>query len=162
MRVPEPHASTPVTRELDGLGVPYRLFRHPGTLASLEQAAAERQQRPDQVIRSIVFRCGAGAFVMVLVAGTRQVDWRALRRYLGQSRLTTASQAELLCATGYEIGAVAPFGLPRPIRILIDASVLEQDEISIGSGERGLAVVLRAEHLRAALPQAEVGNFANG
>ena len=151
--------TTPVTRALDGLGIPYRPFRHPGPVASLEQAARERQQRPEQVVRSIVFRVGEGEFVMVLMAGAGQVSWRALRHYLGQSRLTMASEAELLRVTGYVAGAVSPFGLPAPMRLLIDQAVLDNDEVSLGSGQRGLTVILRAADLRRALPKAEVGRF---
>ena len=153
--------STPVTRALEALAIPHRVFRHSGPVFSLEQAAAERQQRPEQVVRSIVFRAGQGDYVMVLVAGASQVAWRDLRRYLGQSRLTTASEAELLDATGYAIGAVSPFGLPGPMRILLDDSVLAQDEISLGSGERGVTVIMSSADLRRALPQAETGRFTN-
>jgi Cys-tRNA(Pro)/Cys-tRNA(Cys) deacylase len=151
--------ATPVIRELEQLKVPHSLFRHAGPVESLEQAARERNQRPDQVVRSIVFRVGEGSYVMVLVAGSSQISWRDLRQYLGQSRLTTATEAELLAATGYPIGAVAPLGLPAPMRILIDASLLSQDEISLGSGERGLAVIMTSADLRRVLPQAEVGHF---
>jgi Cys-tRNA(Pro) deacylase len=152
--------STPVTRALAALGIEHRLFRHPGPVTTLEQAAAERGQRPEQVVRSIVFRVGDGEFVMVLLAGRRQVSWRELRRYLGQSRLTTATEAELLQATGYTVGAVSPFGLPRPMRVLVDKSVLAPEEISLGSGERGATVILKSQDLRRGLPHAEVGPFA--
>ena len=151
--------STPVTRALATLHVPYRLFRHPGPVHSLEQAARERGQSPDQVVRSIVFRVAEGEYVLALIAGDRQVSWPALRRYLGRSRVSLASQAEVLAATGYERGAVSPFGLPGPMRVLIDESVLAQAEISIGSGTRGITVILRAEDLSRALKDAEVGQF---
>ena len=74
--------STPVSEELSALGVPHRLFRHPGPVQSLEQAAAEREQRPEQVVRSLLFRLAEDKFVMVLIAGPAQVDWRALRHSL--------------------------------------------------------------------------------
>ncbi len=154
--------ATPVTRALEVLNIPHRLFRHPGPVTTLEQAAAERGQQPEQVVRSIVFRVGQGEYVMVLVAGRRQVAWRELRRHLGQSRLTTATEAELLSATGYVAGAVAPFGLPAPMRVLVDESVWEPAEISLGSGERGATVILTSAALRQALPGAEVGRFAEG
>jgi Cys-tRNA(Pro)/Cys-tRNA(Cys) deacylase len=152
---------TPVTQALQALGIPFRAFRHPGPVTSLEQAARERNQVSAQVIRSIVFRVGEGEFVMVLMAGAGQVSWRALRRYLGQSRLTMASEAELIHATGYVAGAVSPFGLPAPMRVLIDEDVLGNDEVSLGSGERGLTVILSAADLRRALPQAETGRFGD-
>lgn len=151
--------STPVTRALAALNVPFRLFRHSGPVRSLEQAAREREQRPEQVLRSIVFRVAQDTFVMVVVAGPCQISWPALRRYLGQSRLTMASEAELLSATGYPPGAVAPFGLPAPMRILVDQSVLAEEEVSMGSGERYLAVILRTEDLLQALSSPEIGLF---
>jgi Cys-tRNA(Pro)/Cys-tRNA(Cys) deacylase len=150
----------PVALALDQLHVPYRLFVHPGPIHSLEQAARERGHQPDQVVRSIVFRVGKDEFVMVLIAGERQVAWPTLRKYLGQSRLTMATEAEVKAATGYERGAVAPFGLPRPMRILVDESVFVYDEISLGSGVRGTAVMLSSEDLRRALGEVEVGSFA--
>lgn len=151
--------STPVTRQLDQLGIPYQTFRHPGPVHSLEQAAQERHQQPDQVIRSIVFRIGEGDFVMVLMAGATQVSWRALRRYLGQSRLTMASEPELIQYTGYVPGSVSPFGLPAPMRVLIDERVLANDVVSIGSGERGLTVIMTSADLGRALPEAAVGLY---
>ena len=141
----------PVARALDELHAPYRLFVHVGPVSSLEQAARERNQLPDQVIRSIVFRVGKAEFLMTLIAGDRQIAWPLLRRYLGQSRLTMATEDEVRRVTGYERGAVAPFGLPQPIRILVDESVFVHDEVSLGSGVRGTAVIMTSRDLQQAL-----------
>ena len=144
-------AETLVTRELDQKQIPYKLFIHDGPVRSLEQAAAERNQQPAQVVRSLLFRLAEDDFLMVLVAGPQQIDWKQLRRTLGQSRLTMASADELRRVTGYEMGAVAPFGLPQPVRVLVDQSVLDQTEISLGSGVRGTAVMMKTADLLAAL-----------
>ncbi len=149
----------PVARALTALGLPHRVFVHLGPVHSLEQAAVERGQTPEQVIRSIVFRLGKDEFVMVLMAGPQQVSWPALRRTLGQSRVTMAREEEVLAATGYAIGAVAPFGLPRPMRVLADENVFAPEEVSIGSGVRGTTIILRSDDLRRALGEVEVGRF---
>jgi Cys-tRNA(Pro) deacylase len=151
----------PVACALDELHLPYRLFVHVGPVHSLEQAARERNQLPDQVIRSIVFRVGKDEFLMALMAGDRQISWPALRRYLGQSRLTMATEDEVRLATGYERGAVAPFGLPRPMRILVDESVFAQEEISLGSGVRGTAVIVTSRDLRRALENVEIVDLSS-
>lgn len=143
--------TTPVSRALTELQIDHRVFRHPGPVRSLEQAARERGQEPQQVVRSLLFRVSAGEFVMVLIAGSQQVDWRALRNHLDQSRLTTASREEVLRVTGYELGAVAPFGLPQPVPILVDESVLGPQELSIGSGVRGVTIILKRDDLLRAL-----------
>jgi Cys-tRNA(Pro)/Cys-tRNA(Cys) deacylase len=151
--------STPVTRALDAFGIPYRFFSHPGKVRSLEQAAQERGQVPQQIIRSIVFRLAKDEFVLVLVAGPSQISWPALRAYLGQSRLTMASEEEILAVTGYPIGAVSPFGLPGPIRILVDRSVIQAGEVSIGSGVRNTTVILDGADLMRALGQVDIADF---
>ena len=155
--------ASPVTEALARLGISYRLFTHAGPVNSLEQAAAERGQRPEQVVRSILFRLDQERFAMVLVAGPAQVSWRTLRQLLGQSRLTMASEEEVLTVTGYRTGAVSPLGLPQPLPIFVDDSVTAEEEISIGSGIRGTTVILRSSDLLAALaetlPETQCGHF---
>ena len=153
--------ATPVTEALEVVNIPYRFCRHPGQVSSLEQAARERGQVPEQVIRTIVFRLARDEFVMVLVAGSAQVSWPALRAYLGKSRLTMADQSEILSTTGYPIGAVSPLGQPHPMRTLADRSVLQNGEISIGSGLRSTTVILDIKDLLEALDPVEVGDFIN-
>ncbi len=152
--------ATPAIQYLETRGVPFRVFQHPGPIHSLEQAASERGEQPEQVVRSIVFRLGEGEFIMVLMPGPGQVPWKALRRYLDQSRLTMASEQELLQATGYRPGTVTPFGLPRPMRVLVDQGVLAQPEVSLGSGQRGLAILMKPQDIISALDGVETVDFS--
>jgi Cys-tRNA(Pro) deacylase len=152
---------TPVTDELNRKGIPHKFFKHPGQLHSLEQAALERGQIPDQIVRSILFRISHDQFIMVLVAGPRQLSWVKLRKYLKQSRMSMASQEDVMKITGYPLGAVSPFGLSKPLRTLVDKSVLEQEEISIGSGIRNTTIIMRLEDLLRALTNIEVGDFTS-
>jgi Cys-tRNA(Pro)/Cys-tRNA(Cys) deacylase len=153
-------SSTPVTCYLNEKGIPYRFFRHPGQVHSIEQAAEERGQQPDQIIRSILFRLSRGGFVMVLVAGHKQIAWPALRKHLGTSRISMASEAEVLEVTGYPLGAVSPFGTRQPLRVLMDKGILEDEEISVGSGVRYTTVIMKREDFMHALGEVEVGDFA--
>ncbi len=146
----------PASVALHQLGIPHRAFRHAGKVSSLEQAAEERGQRVQQVVRSIVFRLEEDQFIMVLVAGTDQVPWRRLRQHVGRSRLTMATDEQVVEATGYRVGTVSPFGLPRPMRILIERRVLDEVEISIGSGVAGIGIIMESADLRRGLPEAEV------
>jgi Cys-tRNA(Pro)/Cys-tRNA(Cys) deacylase len=155
----EPAEATPVTEALDKLGIPYQFFKHPGQVHSLEQAALERGQRPEQIIRSIVFRLPEGTFVMVLSAGAAQLSWSRLRDHLETKRMTMATPAEVQQQTGYQTGSVSPFGLPQPMRILVDNKVLEETEVSIGSGLRNTTVILSRDNLVRALGEVEYGNF---
>ena len=146
----------PASVALDQLGIPHRLFFHEGIVTSFEQAARERGQRESQVVRSILFQIRPEEFVMVLVAGPSQIDWKKFRQFVGRSRVRMATEEEVLALTGYRVGTVSPFGLRNPVRVLIDTSVLKEEEISIGSGVRNTAIILRTSDLRRALGDAEV------
>src|SRR5512140_3822484 len=143
MASPHPMETPPASRALESLGIPHTVFRHAGPVESLEQAAAERGQQPAQVVRSILFRLGEGEYALALVAGPAQISWKKLRKHLGRSRISMATEEEVLDITGYRVGAVSPFGMPRVLRTLVDRGVLAQRELSLGSGVRGVAIVMQ-------------------
>ncbi len=155
----------PVSIALEKLGVPHRIFRHETPVTSFEQAASERGQRASQVVRSILFRIAEDEFIMILVAGPAQISWKILRKYLGRSRISMATEDEVFAVTGYRIGTVSPFGMPNQLKVLIDASVtpalacgasVREEEISIGSGIRNTAIILKSADLHHALKDADV------
>jgi len=149
----------PAARALDVLGIPYRVFVHEKPIRSLEQAARERGQRIEQVVRSILFRIAPEEYVLVLAPGGKRVSWPRLRHYLGRSRITMATPEEVLQVTGYPIGAVSPFGLAQSVPILADERIFAPEEVSLGSGERGVAIILRRDDLRRALADAKIGDW---
>jgi Cys-tRNA(Pro)/Cys-tRNA(Cys) deacylase len=146
----------PASTALENLGIPHRVFAHPGPVTSFEQAASERDQRPEQVVRSILFQIRPDEFLMVLVAGREQVDWKKLRQLVQRSRVRMATEDEVLEITGYRIGTVNPLGLRNHVKVLIDASVLKEEEISIGSGVRNTAIIMKSADLRQALRESEI------
>lgn len=143
----------PAAVALDELGVPYGLFVHSEAVHSLEAAAEQRGQQPQQVVRTLLFRLAADEYALVLVAGPRQIPWKALRRHFGRSRLTLADADEVLALTGYAVGAVSPWGLPAPIPTFIEQAVFAQEQLSIGSGRHGAAILITAANLQRPCPK---------
>ncbi|HAX71470.1 MAG TPA: hypothetical protein DCY14_17780 [Anaerolineae bacterium] len=146
----------PVSLALEKLNIPHRVFRHETPVDSFEKAASDRGQRPSQVVRTILFRVTEEDFVLVLVAGPGQISWKLLRKILGKSRITMATEEEVLAVTGYRIGTVGPFGLAKPVRIMVEAGVLQEEELSIGSGMRDTAIIIKSNDLMKGLGDMEV------
>jgi Cys-tRNA(Pro) deacylase len=146
----------PASIALEKFGVPHTLFQHEGSVESFEQAARERSQRPAQVVRSILFRVTEDDYALVLVAGPEQISWKVLRKLIGRSRITMATEDEVLAVTGYRIGTVCPFGMARPVRVMVEAGVLKEEEVSIGSGVRNTAIIMKSADLLRALGDVEV------
>jgi Cys-tRNA(Pro) deacylase len=134
---------TPATRALAGVGVDFDVVQteRPG---SAEESAALQGIELGQLLRTIVIRRGADDYVFVLVPGGRQIDWKKLRAHLGVSRLSLPDQHEAWAATGYERGAITPFGSKKPWPVIADETVLEPERVAIGGGARGVNVHLDA------------------
>ncbi len=152
----------PASIALQALDIPHQVFRHTHPINSLEQAAQERGQRPEQVVRSILFRIGEDEYLMALVAGPAQISWKKLRKHMRQSRLTMASEDEVFEVTGYQVGAVSPFGTSRPLRVLVDPGLLKEEVVSLGSGVRGVAILIKTADLMRGLNGAEIAELIDG
>ena len=72
------------------------------------------------------------------VPGGRRFDWPKLRAYLGVKRMTMPDADEAREVTGYERGAITPFGARAALPVIIDAVALEQPIVAIGGGARGV------------------------
>lgn len=146
----------PASITLENLNIPHRVFKHETPVTSFEQAASDRGQRPEQIVRSILFQIRPDEFLMVLMAGPDQIDWRKLRQLVKRSRVRMATEEEVLEITGFRVGTVSPFGLKNPVKVLIDASVLNEEEISIGSGVRNMAIIMKSVDIQRALGNPEI------
>jgi len=118
--------------------------------SSAQESAELQGIALDRLLRTIVIRRGADDYVFVLVPGGRQIDWPKLRAHLGTRRLSLPEEAEAKAATGYERGAITPFGAKHAWPVIADASVAGQATVAIGAGARGVNLhVGSADLLRA-------------
>lgn len=145
---------------LENNDITFELFIHPEKIKSLHDAAKQRGQSDDQVLRSILFRTKDHRFYMIVTTGTRQINWKILRNYLDTNRTTMATEDEVFTETGYRLGTVNPFGLKPEIKIFINKLCLDQNPISIGSGIRGIAIIMSINEFLKALPNAVIENFS--
>jgi Cys-tRNA(Pro)/Cys-tRNA(Cys) deacylase len=133
--------STPAIAALEAAGVPFRVVRTE-IARSAEESAALQGVPLGSLLRSILVRRAADDYLFVLVPGGRRFDWPKLRAHLGTNRLTLPDAEEARTITGYERGAITPFGAPRRWPVIADASIVGLDMVAIGGGARGVNVHL--------------------
>jgi prolyl-tRNA editing enzyme YbaK/EbsC (Cys-tRNA(Pro) deacylase) len=103
---------------------------------------------PAQIVKSLVFVCD-GAFVLALVPGDGRADERLIAGAVQASEARIARSDEVVQATGFEPGGVAPFPHRRVSRVLADRSLLAHGEVWVGAGtEHHMAVLPPVELLR--------------
>ncbi len=134
---------------LTAAGVPHRVIRH-GPVPSLAEAAAARGVEPADVVKTIVVRRSDGDYVLVLVPGDRTIAWPKLRALLGVSRLSMPDATHARDATGYERGTITPFGATTAWPVVADARLVGR-QVTLGAGAPGVAVVVEADSVVAAL-----------
>lgn len=147
---------TPALLALTGRDLQFEVVRTQRA-RSAEESAAFQGIELGRLLRTIVVRRGAGDYVFVLVPGGREIDWKKLRAHLGVSRLSLPDAEEAREATGYERGAITPFGSTTAWPVIADASIPTLDRVAIGGGGHGINLHLAGGDLVAHLG-AEVAN----
>src|SRR3954471_12472996 len=97
-----------------------------------EDAARAVGCRLEQIVKSLVFVCD-GEYVLALIPGDRRADTAKVAAAAGASDVRVAKAKEVVEATGFEPGAVAPF--PTQVSaVLMERTLLQHGAVWIGAG----------------------------
>jgi prolyl-tRNA editing enzyme YbaK/EbsC (Cys-tRNA(Pro) deacylase) len=142
---------------LRAAGVDARLEEFPdGTPTAADAARAVGCTRAE-IVKSLVFVCDERP-LLALVPGDRRADPLKLVAAAGVRYARVAKPDEVVSATGFEPGAVAPFPVPNVPRVLMDRSLLRHEVVWIGAGsDRHMAGIGPRDLLR--LAKAEIGDL---
>jgi Cys-tRNA(Pro)/Cys-tRNA(Cys) deacylase len=143
---------TPAIAQVRAAGIEHEVVRT-RPAGSPEESAELQGIALGALIRTLVVRRGEDDYLFVLVPGGRRFEWPKLRAHLGVKRMTMPDAEEARSVTGYERGAITPFGSSRTWPVLVDAAALDHDRVAIGGGARGVNLHLSprdlVEHLGA-------------
>ena len=114
------------------------------------EAAAAVGVEVGQIVKSLVFVDENGP-VLCLCAGDRRVDTTRLGVDARQ-----ATGDEVREATGFAIGGVPPVGHDRPVRTVVDSSLLRFPTVWCAAGTPNAVFSVSTETLIAAIPDAVV------
>ena len=86
-----------------------------------------------------------GKAVLVLAAGDRRVDAKALRRIYGVSKrqVKIADPETVERVAGFAVGGVPPIGHPQPLTTLIDRSLSRFDVVYAAAGSANSIFAIR-------------------
>ncbi|HXF98819.1 MAG TPA: YbaK/EbsC family protein [Gaiellaceae bacterium] len=139
-----------VSSFLGDAGGEARIEEFPEGASTAAEAARAVGCEPGQIVKSLVFVCG-GRPVVALVPGDRRADRAKVAAAVGAEEARVASPAEVVAATGFEAGGVAPFPLPKVEDVLIERRLLRHRVVWAGAGSpRHLLALAPAELARLA------------
>jgi Ala-tRNA(Pro) deacylase len=143
---------------LDNQGVEYDLVRHPRTVTSMETAAAAHIAG-DKLAKSVMVQDEHG-YMTVVIPSTHHVQFGELRAEFGHSfGLATEEEIDELF-DDCELGAVPALGQAYGLMVLVDETLLEQDEVYFEAGDHTELVHLSGRDFEALMAHAGHGHFS--
>jgi prolyl-tRNA editing enzyme YbaK/EbsC (Cys-tRNA(Pro) deacylase) len=122
-----------VAAVLRAQGVDARIEEFPQGTTTAEAAAGAVGCETGQIVKSLVFICD-GLPVLALVPGDRRADAGKLAAAAGAGYARVAKREEVVAATGFEPGGVAPFPVPLTVRVLMERELLRHEVVWAGAG----------------------------
>jgi prolyl-tRNA editing enzyme YbaK/EbsC (Cys-tRNA(Pro) deacylase) len=137
-----------VVRFLEDAAVEARVEEFADGTPTAEDAARAVGCGLGQIVKSLVFLCD-GRGVLVMVPGDRRADPAKVRAAAGCVRAKIAGRDDVLRATGFDPGAVAPFPLAAIEGVFVDQALLAHEVVWIGAGStRHMAALAPADLVR--------------
>ena len=110
--------------------------------ATVELAAHAVGVEPARIAKTLSFKAGEGA-LLVVAAGDARVDNRKFKDRFGmKAKMPTAD--EVLTIVGHPVGGVCPFGINEGVPVYLDESLRRFETVfpAVGSGNSAIELTL--------------------
>lgn len=101
----------------------------------------------EKVFKTIVTRSDKGVLFVFCLPCHKEIDLKKAAAVTGSKKLDTLPVKELLGATGYIRGGCSPVGMKKKLPTFFDISALEQNELTVSAGVRGIQLLVRREDI---------------
>jgi Cys-tRNA(Pro)/Cys-tRNA(Cys) deacylase len=143
---------TNAARSLEKLGVAYELREYEVDLDDLSAESVARKVGlpPEQVFKTLVARGDRTGVLLAVVAGSAELDLKALAHLSGDRKVETVALKEVQPLTGYLRGGVTALAGKKDYPVFVDQAIERFDRIAVSAGVRGAQLVLApADYLKA-------------
>jgi prolyl-tRNA editing enzyme YbaK/EbsC (Cys-tRNA(Pro) deacylase) len=115
---------------------------------TVEAAAQAVGTKPERIVKSILFLIN-GSPVLSISSGQQVIDRRAIAQLynVGRKRVKLAEPMAVLQISGYEVGAMPPFGHLEALPTLLDRHVLDYPYVYAGGGAENALVRLNPQDI---------------
>jgi Cys-tRNA(Pro)/Cys-tRNA(Cys) deacylase len=137
--------SLPAHRHLERLGIPHQRREFP---ADTDKGAASVARvlgfRERQMVKTLIFEAvDSGERVLVMVGGDQSAISGHLKKAIGSRNIRMADPERVKETSGYVVGSIPPFGWQPPgFRTFLEASLLEEEVLGVGTGQWGHEILI--------------------
>ena len=134
-----------VRPHLERFGAADRIIEFDVSSATVEAAANAIGCAPEYIAKSLSFRVGDSA-ILVVAAGDARIDNPKYKAQFGtKARMLSADEVE--SEIGHAVGGVCPFGINDGVRVYLDKSLKRFDHVYPACGSSNSAVKLTVDEL---------------
>ena len=125
-----------------------RIIRLNVPTPTVESAAHAVGTTVDRIVKSLLFLI-EGQPTLVITPGTDRVDNKKIAKHFNVSRkrIKLADPQTVLAVTGYEVGAVPPFGHQRTLSVILEERIFQQELVYAGGGSKEALLEVRPEEI---------------
>jgi Ala-tRNA(Pro) deacylase len=132
--------------ELQKENIEYEVVPHEHTEHATDEAAALGISQ-EEVGKTLILK-GSGGFVRAVLPASERLDLRSVRACLADREVRLATEQELASAyTGFELGAVPPFGGRAGDRVVVDRRIADLDRVVFEAGTHEESLRMRVADL---------------
>lgn len=103
------------------------------------------------IIKSLVMQDESKNIFIVLMHGDLEVSTKELARQIGVKSIIPCDINTASKATGYQFGGTSPFGTKKQLKVYIEKSLIELNNIYINGGKRGFIIKIKPSDLTSIL-----------
>ena len=130
-------------RILDQQKVDYTVREFPDTVHSADGVADHFGLPHEVVYKTLVAMTAVGKPLLVMVAGSRELDLKKLAKAVGEKKIQMATKKEAERLTGLQTGGISALALlHKNFPVYLDQPALELGRILVSAGKRGVNLEL--------------------
>ena len=118
--------------------IPYEVVKYEHRAKGAEFAAKATGYPLERTVKTLVVELDRRSYCLALLPGDRELDLKKLASSVGIKRTTMVDIKTAERLTGYLVGGISPFGTQQRLGTVMESSILNNDEILINAGRRGV------------------------
>lgn len=135
-------------RILEQQNVDYTVREFPDTIHSADGVADYFGLPHEMVYKTLVAIPASGKPMLILIAGSRELNLKKVAKAIGEKKVQMASKKEAEKLTGLQTGGISALALlHKNFPVYIDTPALQLERILVSAGKRGVNLELPVRDL---------------
>lgn len=139
---------TNVLRFLDKEKIPYDIkeYDYDEDHLSGQHIIDQVDLKANQIYKTLVLK-GTKDYLVCCIPVLKEIDLKKLAKVSNQKNVEMIHQKDLLGLTGYVRGGCSPIGMKKKFVTYFEEDILNQNQIAVSAGKRGMQVILNPQDL---------------